>query len=190
MTKAGKYLREADRILGRLRLATEKEAEEEEVLRKAKARVVATTEAQSLLQELAKTVQQEAHNRIAAVVSKCLEIVFDEPYEFRINFEKKRGKTEAKLQFTKDGEEFDPMDETGGGIVDIGAFAARVACLVLHKPPLRRLMIMDEPFRFVSVEYRERVQQMLLFLSDEMGIQFVMVTHASELRCGKIIDLS
>lgn len=190
MTKTGKYLRAADSLLSRLRVAESKVQEEEDALAKSQRDLAAAREAQNVLQEIAKTVQQEAHKRIAAVVSKCLEIVFPESYEFQIQFEKRRGKTEARIQFLRDGEEFEPMEETGGGVVDIAAFAARVACLVLHKPSLRRLLVMDEPFRFVSPDYRERVQAMLEMLSDEMQIQFIMVTHASELRCGKVIELS
>ncbi len=148
-----------------------------------------TEEAQQILQTVAKVVQQVVHNRIAGVVSRCLESVFDEPYEFRITFDRKRGRTEAELSFVRGGLEVDPLTASGGGVVDVAAFALRLACLKLAKPPIRQLVVLDEPFRFVSVDYRPRVKEMVERLAKDMGIQFVIVTHMEDLRIGKIIEL-
>ena len=146
-------------------------------------------EAQELAQHVAQVIQQKAHDQIARVVSRCLSAVFDEPYEFRIHFERKRGRTEARLTFDRDGMEVDPMTASGGGVVDIASFALRLSCLILNKPPLRRAMVMDEPFRFVSEEFRDRVKALLETLSEEMKTQFVMVTHINELKMGKVIEI-
>lgn len=144
---------------------------------------------QELVQHVAQAVQQKAHEQIAAVVSRCLEAVFDEPYEFRIEFTRKRGRTEAELVFVRDDLSVQkPQDAVGGGVVDVAGFALRLACLVLTRPPLRRMMVLDEAFRFVSVEYLPRVRQLLEGLSEEMGVQFVQVTHIDALRCGKVIE--
>lgn len=129
------------------------------------------------------------HDHIALVVSRCLEAVFDDPYEFRILFDKKRGKTEARLAFVRNGQEVSPTDAAGGGVVDVAAFALRLACLMTAQPPVRKVLILDEPFRFVSAGYRDRVRTMLETVSKEMGVQIVMVTHAEELQAGKTIDL-
>ena len=123
------------------------------------------------------------------MVSRCLEAVFDEPYEFHLNFELKRGRTEARLSFVRDGVEVDPLTASGGGVVDVAAFALRLSCLMLAQPPLRRLLVMDEPFKYVSEEYRERIRVLLETLATEMGVQFVMVTHITELKTGTVIEL-
>jgi DNA repair exonuclease SbcCD ATPase subunit len=146
-------------------------------------------EAQGIIQAVAQQVQQAAHDRIASVVSRCLEAVFDEPYEFRIEFERKRGRTEARLEFVRNGTAMDPMTASGGGVVDVAAFALRISSLMLARPPLRRLVVLDEPFKFVSEEYRENVKELLEQLAEEMGIQFLMVTHIRELECGKVVRL-
>lgn len=146
-------------------------------------------EAQRVAQLVAQTVQQQAHDKIAGVVSKCLEAVFEEPYEFQIHFEQKRGRTEARLVFVRDGNEVDPMTGSGGGVVDVASFALRVACILLAKPPVRRVLVMDEPFRFVSACYRPRLRGMLEMLSKELGMQFIQVTHIEELKVGNIIEL-
>lgn len=158
-------------------------------LEASQARVVDITEAQVFTQQIAQEIQQKAHARIAAVVSQCLEAVFDEPYTFKINFEQKRGRTEATLVFERDGMEVDPLTASGGGVVDVAAFALRLSCLMLSRPPVRRMVVLDEPFKFVSEEYRGKVREMLEQLSKELNIQIIMVTHIPELETGTIIRL-
>lgn len=145
--------------------------------------------AQEALQGIAAAVQDAAHARIAGVVSECLGAVFDDPYEFRILFNRARGRTEARLVFVRDGQEINPIDSSGGGVIDVAAFALQVACLMLSRPPARRVMVLDEPFKFVSARYVPRVREMLERLSEELRIQFIMVTHIPELRCGKVIEV-
>jgi len=146
-------------------------------------------EAQNILQHISQAIQQEAHDRISDVVSRCLEAIFDEPYTFKIKFERKRGKTEANLIFERNELEIDPLTASGGGVIDVAAFALRLACLILTRPNARRLLVLDEPFRFLSSEYRSRVKNLLETLSEEMNIQFIQVTHINALRCGKVIEI-
>lgn len=162
----------------------------QQLLESAKQKEIDADEAQVIVQSVAATVQEQAHAKIASVVSRCLEAVFDEPYQFEIHFERKRGKTEARLVFVRNGCEFSPMDSSGGGVLDVAAFALRVACLMLSIPAKRKTIILDEPFKFVSIEYRERIREMIEMLSAEMQIQFIIVTHISEIVCGKIVKIS
>jgi ABC-type glutathione transport system ATPase component len=148
-----------------------------------------TQDAQEILQLIAQAVQQRAHERLSAVVTKCLESVFEDPYQFKIEFERKRGRTEASLRFTRRELDADPLSSTGGGVVDVAAFALRVACLMLHRPRLSKVVILDEPFKFVSAQYRENVRAMLEELAKDLGIQIVLVSHIEELEAGKVIEL-
>lgn len=148
------------------------------------------SEAQRIVQEVAGQVQQNAHRQIARIVSKCLEAVFDQPYEFQIKFERKRNKTEAQLTFVRDGKVLeDPINESGGGVVDVAGFALRLAALILATPKRRKILIMDEPFRFLSKEFSERMGECLLELSKEMGIQILMVTHNQDFMVGKVVKI-
>lgn len=178
-----------ERIRSRLALAKDALRKETEELAKATTGLQQAQDAREILQHLAQSVQQYAHERISHVVSSCLSAVFDEPYEFRIQFERKRGRTEARLLFVRDGLEVDPLTAAGGGMVDVAAFALRVSCLVLHRPRLSRVVILDEPFRFVSQEYQGNVRGMLEQLSREMKIQIIFITHNANLVTGKVIRL-
>lgn len=149
----------------------------------------AAQDAQEILQHLAQAVQQKAHERISKVVTSCLAAVFDDPYDFKITFDQKRGKTEASLRFVRRGLEVEPLRAAGGGTVDVAAFALRVACLMLHRPRLSRVLVLDEPFRFVSAQYQDKVRAMLEGLAKDMGLQMVMVTHNEALATGKVIEL-
>ena len=149
------------------------------------------TEAQRILQQVAQSIQQQAHDKIASVVSRCLSAVFQEDaYEFRIHFDRKRGRTEARIVFVRDDHELSPTTSTGGGVLDIASFALRLACLMLRKPAGRRLLVMDEPFRNLhSPLYRQRARQMVETLAEEMDFQFVVSTGIEEFQMGTIIEV-
>lgn len=164
--------------------------EERSSLKKAKTRLVDARKAQEILQGLAQVVQQKAHERLATVVSSCLASVFpEEPYEFEIQFERRRGKTEAQLKFRRGDLLADPLTAAGGGVVDVAAFALRIACLIMHRPRLSPVVVLDEPFRFVSLQHQDAVRQMLERLSEDLKVQIIFVTHNQNLATGKIIEI-
>lgn len=148
-------------------------------------------EAQDIIQALGQTLQEQAHKQISSVVSKCLAAVFEEPYEFLIEFERKRNRTSASLKLKRDGQVLDDvLDSAGGGVADVAAFALRISCLLLSKPSCRRLVVLDEPFKFLHPpERRPRAVAMLEMLSEDFGIQFLMVTGIDELICGHVVEL-
>jgi len=145
---------------------------------------------QVVIQQLAHAVQQQAHQQISDVVTRCLRAVFDNPYEFEVQFEIKRGKTEALLVFMRDGEVLDnPINEVGGGVLDVASLALRVASILLARPERRKLIILDEPFKYVrGVGNQKRTRDMLLRLAEELEIQFVINTDIASYRLGKIVE--
>lgn len=179
-----------NQLLSQVSLIQGRIAVEERDLIKYRALVLKSQEAQAILQTIAQTIQQKAHERISEVVSHCLRAVFgEEAYTFKINFERKRGRTEAQLRFVRGDLEVDPITASGGGQIDVAAFALRIACLILHRPRLSQVVVLDEPFKFVSEDYQPNVRTMLEELSEKMGIQIIMVTHNSSYETGKIISL-
>ena len=149
------------------------------------------TQARDIVQHAAQTVQENVHKQISVVVTKCLAAVFGaNAYEFRIVFERKRNRTEARLVFTRDGNEYDPVDSTGGGCVSVAAFALRLACLLAKRPQPRKFICLDEAFAMVSRQYVPAVRTMLEVVCAEMGVQIVQVSHVPGLEAGTVIDLS
>lgn len=139
-------------------------------------------DARALIQEVAKQTQAQLEFRITEIVSLALEAVFDDPYKLKVEFVEKRGRTECELSFVRGNEEsVDPLTASGGGAVDVAAFALRIAIWSLTHPRSRGVFILDEPFRFLSVGLRDRAGIMLKELSEKLGVQIIMVTHDSAL---------
>lgn len=187
MSELKSYRNRINSLLTRYHYARQRVKDETATLESAEQRVNDARQAQTILQEVAQSVQQQVHARIASVVSRCLEMVYDEPYTFDIIFERKRGKTDARLVFRRGDQEVDPTTAAGGGPVDVAAFALRLACLCLQSS--RKLLVLDEPFRFLSADVAPRVRTMMEVLSRELGVQFVQVTHNPLLQAGKVVEL-
>lgn len=145
--------------------------------------------ARDTLQEIAQHVQQSAHSSISRIVSECLTASFPDPYTFKLEFVKKRGKTEAHLDFWKRGVKFSPTEESGGGVLDVAAFGLRLACVMLRED-VDKVLILDEPFKMVGKEDTERVRNMLWNVSNELGVQIIFITHNKDLVIGKEIQLT
>lgn len=183
------YRKLADRHLSERKHCLLQIKEEKAALALAEQHCIDLDAAQKILQEVAEKIQQQVHERISTVVTKCLETVFDEPYQFKILFEQKRGRTEARMVFTRDENELDPK-QIEGGVKVIAAFALRLACLMLRRPASRPFLCLDEPFAGIWIGYLERLRDLIQSLAEDMGVQFLIVTHIEEMMIGKVIDLN
>ena len=161
--------------------------EAQAVLIDAEAKCKDVAEAAAILQEVSRVVQETIHSRLTTVVTRCLQAVFDESYEFDVVFENKRGQTEASFRLKRNGQSMDMISSCGGGVIDVAAFALRLVCLCMMRKRKRMLVVLDEPFRFLSEEYREKARDLIVVLAEELKVQFVIVTHIQELEIGSIV---
>ena len=138
-------------------------------------------EAQIFLQIIAQNTQEKLKFQIEDIVNLALESVFPDEYEFKIEFNVSRGKTDAELIFMdkRTGQTIDPMDAAGGGVVDLTFFALSIASWALENGT-DNLIILNEPFKFVSRDLVERAGDILKTLSEKMKLQVIMVTHIPE----------
>lgn len=145
------------------------------------ARLATATEARALLQRVAEQTQAAISIRVGDLVTRCLAAIFPDPYAFRVDFVSRRGQSEADLLFERRGETLNALDGSGGGPVDVAAFALRVCLWALRRPRTRPLLVLDEPFRFLSRDLQPRAGDMLGDLSRRLGLQFILVTHIPDL---------
>jgi DNA repair exonuclease SbcCD ATPase subunit len=138
-------------------------------------------EAQAFLQKVAQSTQENLKFKIEDIVNLALESVFPNEYLFQMNFNVSRGKTEAELVFQdkRTGQTIDPMEASGGGVVDLTCFALRISAFALESGT-DNLIILDEPFKFISRDLQERAGEILKKLSQKMKLQIIMVTHIPE----------
>lgn len=138
-------------------------------------------QAREIVREVGLKTQQSLQFHISDITSLALSAVFETPYELKVDFVHRRNKMECDLLFVRNGQEIEPMDASGYGAVDIAAFALRVASWSLMHPKSRNTIILDEPMRFLSVDFQPYASQMLKDISVRLGIQFIIVTHEDTL---------
>ena len=139
-------------------------------------------DAQIFLQKIAQETQEHLRFQIEDIVNLALETCFPGEYIFQIKFEISRGKTEAELVFLdqKTKRQIDPMNASGGGVVDLTTFALRIACYALERGT-DNVIVLDEPFRFLSRDLQQRAGEFLKTLSERMNLQIIMVSHICEI---------
>jgi DNA repair exonuclease SbcCD ATPase subunit len=142
-----------------------------------------------ILQASALKIQKEVKSYLDNLVSMALKAVLEDPYQFEAIFETKHNETECRLVFKRGGEERDPLDSTGGGAVDVAAFALRVAMqrMICN----RSSMLLDEPFRNVSEDRHPFVVDLLETINKKLSLQLIMITHRDKLtnRADKVITI-
>ena len=130
-----------------------------------------------ILKQVGLETQQQLIYHISDVTSVALESVFDEPYRIVLDFVERRGKNECDILFEKDGVKMDPMTSSGGGVIDLTAFALRIASWSMQIPVTRSIIILDEPFKHLSKNLHDRASEMIKMLADKLGLQFIIITH-------------
>jgi DNA repair exonuclease SbcCD ATPase subunit len=173
------YKAKLDRAFSKKTLYQEKAAANQKEIDRLSSRQKAIEEAQVFLQGVAKETQEKIRYRLEDIVSLALVSVFGPKHTFKIVFEIKREQTEASLLLTdSDGNELDPIESNGGGLADCLSFALRIALLIISKN--RRVLILDEPMKFVSADLRSACYEIMKRLSHELNIQIIAVTHEEE----------
>lgn len=159
----------------------ERKKELEDALVEGKRDRIRHEQAREIIRTVGLKTQEQLQYHISDITSLALGDVFDDPYELVAEFVQRRNKTECDLLFSRGDEKVDPISASGGGAVDIAAFALRIAAWSMQTPRTRNTIILDEPLRFLSVDLQERASQMIKELSDRLGLQFIIITHESTL---------
>ncbi len=136
--------------------------------------------ARVIVAEAGKYTQSYLKDYIEEMVTTALQAVFEEDYKFIIDFDIKRNKPEAKISLKIRGEEVDPKDSVGGGILDVASFALRIVLWSIENPRSSNTIILDESFKFVHGAL-ENVSKMIRELSKKLELQIIIVTQLEEL---------
>ncbi len=134
-------------------------------------------QAREVIREVGLKTQQELQWHISDITSLALEAVFNDPYELVAEFVQRRNKTECDLYFERDNNRMDPLSASGGGAVDVAAFALRVASWSMQHPRSRAVLVLDEPFKHLKGEKENhRVLEMIKQISEKLKTQIIMVS--------------
>jgi translation initiation factor RLI1 len=138
-----------------------------------------------------KQTQDNLSFRIENLVTAALEYVFPDPYQFKVEFDVKRNQTECNLWFEREGMQIDPIKDSGGSVLDLGAIAMRLSMWSLQPERSSPVLVLDEPSKHVSKDYRERASLFLKEMCNRLGVQIIVVSHDEELIDGtdKVIKI-
>jgi len=109
-----------------------------------------------LIQKVAQETQEQLRYQLSELPQLALSSVFDDPYQFEVEFEIRRGKTEVDFWFVREGQRIHPKESAGLGSVDIAGMALRPALWSLQVPRTRPCIILDEPFKHLKGEDANR----------------------------------
>jgi DNA repair ATPase RecN len=139
------------------------------------------TKTVAVLDTLTQTIAKKGIGRVESVVTQGLQLVFGPDASCIV--EKKDGARGTTYQINvKFGEIVgDPMDDFGGGAVNVTAFLLRV--MMLHRFNLARMLVLDESFNNVSTDggYLQRVSILLKSLVEDFNFTILAVSHQPEL---------
>jgi DNA repair exonuclease SbcCD ATPase subunit len=187
MSSLYKYIKRLDRFKGRrdyvqsqiedIRVSLEEERSENE----------STEQAKEIIKSIAVETQREVGIKLGHIVTLAIEAIFGERrYDFEVSFVEKRGRSETEFWLIEPetGERMSPFD-VGGSVVDIICIALKIAVWSLSKTI--NLLVLDEPFRFLSTRLHENAARFLDKVSKELDLQIILITHNDGLKIGKII---
>ena len=102
-------------------------------------------------------------------------VIHDQKLAFSIKQEPKYNRLSMRFVLEKDGIEGDPIQSYGGGAAVIISFVLRVA--VMSRMKMANLLILDESMLALSNSYVPAAAAFMRQLSEETGINILMVTH-------------
>lgn len=143
--------------------------------------MIRSERAQMIIQEVARKTQEKIKFHIEDVVGLAISTIFGNEYNFELDFVVKRNKTECDMfLIDKEGNRFNPIDDNGGGVVDLVSFALRISLWNLQRGKKNNTIILDETFKHLSKDNIDNVSMLLKNLSERLEIQFILVTHIPE----------
>ena len=135
--------------------------------------------AREIIQIVAAATLKNLEFHISNLVTVALAAVFPNPPVFVAKISIRRNQIELDLLFKEYDCEQKPLDSDGYGAVDVASYALRISFWSLKKT--RPVMILDEPFKFVSPDLQSKVSEMIKMISDKLGIQHIMVSHQEDI---------
>ena len=147
-------------------------------------------EVQHEVRVMSEALQTQLYSRITDMVTHCLSYVFGDEYSCQILTDQKRGNVEACIRVLKGGAVLDPLSACGGGVVDIVSMSLRLCAVVGDgRQKNRRILVLDEPFKFLSVQYRPRASELLTQLAEQLDFQLIVVSHDPEFIIGEVVQI-
>jgi len=133
--------------------------------------------------------RQKIIQRVVELATPTLRAVYDNPNFEVIAEQSKKGET-LSIEFKVRDRDLvlDPLEEMGGGIVDILSLVLRLTVIeMLH---LTGPLMLDEPFKFLSKDNVRLASEFLSQYSRQMNRQIILVTQCDDYIGDAIFDVT
>jgi len=134
----------------------------------------------AILNALTTASQQMLKDRLEGIVTYALSRVFEREFRFVVEFRQSRANVIVEFKLASEETGWEPVelqDARGGGVCEIVGFIIRLVFLLYLKQDQRQIMVLDEPFGWVSAQYVDNLMELIRELVAKTGMQFVLVTH-------------
>lgn len=124
--------------------------------------------------------RSEIKDRVVNLVSYGLQTVFKNPSMHLVVKERlQRNQKFYTIAVSIDGVETESWMDASGGVRDMIVFMFRIVFLAISSN--RRFLVLDEPFKGLSKDYRENLGEFIIYLSEQFNVQFLIVSHQTEI---------
>jgi len=137
--------------------------------------------ASDIIQMVGRQTQENLSFRIENLVTAGLEYVFDDPYQFKVEFDTKNNRTQCELFFERNNFKINPIKDGAGGVLDIASFGLRMAMWSLQADRSSPVFILDEALKHIDASLKEQASMFLKEMCSKLGIQVIAVSHETEL---------
>lgn len=138
--------------------------------------------AAEIIHSVAKSTQEELEFHLSDIVTMAMKGVFETGPSLSVSFVSRRGQIEVDMGFEEDGHIGDPLNDDGGGLVDVAAVALRFSCWTLRQNRTRPVIILDEPLKWLKgSDLPAKGARIIKEISEKLGLQIIMVSHDPEL---------
>jgi len=131
----------------------------------------------------------ESLNAIEPIVTSGISsVIDDQSIKFKIDRLMKNNRLIFKFNIENDGVSGDPMKSFGGGVVMVASFVLRV--VIMSKIGNGGLLLLDESLNALANKYIDNASELMRKLSQETGINILMVTHNDKFIDGSDVSYS
>ena len=146
-----------------------------------------------IIQTVAKETQNQLEYRVSELSTLALQAVMEEEWKLKLEFNEKRGRTEATMLLEINEKSRSPKGNFGGGVLDTLGLFSRFGLFSLIRPVPRKFFALDEPLKWLKgADLPEKGAEIIKETSHRLGYQILMVSHSPELKAGadKIIMIN
>ena len=138
--------------------------------------------AQQVLQLLETTWRGKYQEALAALGSQGLNAVFtNDTYEVLLESTVKRGVTNLDIILVKNGERVRLKGGSGGSVVQVLSYLLRHIMTISHRPELRKLKALDEPFSMLNRAQRPALGELVKDITQRLDFQLIFSSDEDEL---------